>query len=282
MSQRGVPILVRETPDAVPRKITRISGYGTGGFAVMTPYHQARQGFVCKMPVDYSKTGSSTIKVQNMIQAFGASHRVKLSYHGDGFAQFSGEKAGTITSGREKEHGVIKGVGLLTNPLSKPIFTGPAVAICAWGLQDFQPHEGQTANSIVYDLPTIQLRDCGAVDANALLIEIFTLPRSERNSARKLGDYLAVKRSFPGHTGPVKTFDLTVIDIPDPNVFLGILASRVRSHFTSPSGWTMGGPGSTETRGRRVRSYVLNAVYPLPNGLENLPSLDYIPPSDNQ
>src|SRR4051794_2401310 len=62
---------------------------------------------------------------------------VKLSYHADGFVQFSGENRQRIRSGIE--NGVPKGLGLITNPLVRPVQSGPSVGCMVCGYDDFTP-----------------------------------------------------------------------------------------------------------------------------------------------
>jgi hypothetical protein len=137
MGSTGRAIAVQTTAGVRPRKLTKVIGYGAGGFAVLTPYHQARSGFVGKIPVDYNKIGSFTIPKHDFI-GFTAEDRVKLSYHPDGFVQFSGEVQGKVISGRDPSTGEPKGVGLLTQPLSNPILSGPSFGMTAWGAGRFR------------------------------------------------------------------------------------------------------------------------------------------------
>src|SRR3712207_1528938 len=75
------------------RKITKIVPYGSGGFAVLVPYHEARRGHLLKYPVDY-QIGQMERPFEDATQ-YSAEDRVNLSLHPDGFVQFSGENPGT-------------------------------------------------------------------------------------------------------------------------------------------------------------------------------------------
>src|ERR1700678_798174 len=107
-------IAVRSAADQPARKITKIIGLGGSGFSVLVPYHKARSGFLFKMPIDPSvhAPGLHNIRLDDLV-SFTADDRVKLSYHVDGFAQFSGERPGRITSGRDPNTGEAKGLGLI-------------------------------------------------------------------------------------------------------------------------------------------------------------------------
>ena len=91
------------------------------------PYHQARCGFVGKLLFDPRIRGGSLIAPVEDSYMFSAADRVKLSYHRDGFVHFSGEIKGRIISGLHPVTNEPKGVGLRTNPLSKPISSGPTL-----------------------------------------------------------------------------------------------------------------------------------------------------------
>src|ERR1051326_3354577 len=130
------------------RKLTKIVGYGAQGFAVVTPYHTARSGFLGKMPVDYNKIGPMKVPYDDIV-GFTAESRVKLSYHPDGFVQFSGEAQGTVISGRDSKSGEPKGIGLMSQPLTSPIRSGPTFGITAWGLQDFAALDAPQSDSVV-------------------------------------------------------------------------------------------------------------------------------------
>jgi hypothetical protein len=90
-----VTIAVRPAPDQPARKITKVTGLGGRGFSVLVPYHKARSGFLLKVPIDSDvhAPGEHDIRLDDAM-SFTAEDRVKLSYHVDGFAQFSGERPG--------------------------------------------------------------------------------------------------------------------------------------------------------------------------------------------
>lgn len=243
----------------------------------MAPAHTAQAGYVMMSPCNYSKIGCSIIPHAEIKCQFNASNPVKLTYHPDGFAQFSSVKDGTIISGRD-EAGNVKGVGLQTSPLSHPIMSGPVANICAWGLQDFLTHTGSLANTIVFDLETLECNKCSPLDANTFIVEIFTIPRPLLRLAKIINANQVVELPYV-FNGTRRMFELRVIDIPDKNVFLGVLGMRRKTSFPSTSGWGMGGPGISRPDGT---GFNLHALYPSPVGADrskDLPSLDYC--SDN-
>jgi hypothetical protein len=140
-------LVIKPSADGSPRKVTKIISYRDGGFGLLAPYHAAKQGFVTKTMVDYSKT-QHQVQLETT-ERFAASDRVKLSYHPDGFVQFSGENTGRIVSGRDAVTGEPKGLGFMTNPLSSPVLTGPSFGISCWGLDDFQVQKGKPHGDLI-------------------------------------------------------------------------------------------------------------------------------------
>ncbi len=122
--------------DDCQRRIFKIIPLSDGGFAVTAPYHNVRTGILLKAERDYATTGLTHVPFQQTT-AFTASDRVKLSYHVDGFVQFSGEQNSKIVSGRDVTTGEPRGLGLLARPLSDPVKSGPSVGCVVWGLADF-------------------------------------------------------------------------------------------------------------------------------------------------
>lgn len=128
-------------PDGeTPRKITKIVGLNGRGFSILTPYHKQRSGFLFKHLVDLQVLGGRSVPWRECI-GFTVEDRAKLSYHMDGFAQFSSETPGKIISGRDEKTGEPKGLGLLARALTNPSISGPSVGVTVWGLDDFEQAE---------------------------------------------------------------------------------------------------------------------------------------------
>lgn len=176
MAKRQTPaattIAIKE-PEGTIRKITKIVPYKEGGFAVLVPYHTARKGYLAKHRVDYRENDLHIRRTE--ITEYSADDRVKLSFHKDGFVQFSGEKAGKIVSGRDPESGEPKGLGiLLEHPLFNPITSGPTFNIIAWGLSEFEAIQGTSpVNTLVFSEEDFYYRRCTPDSCNAYLIEAF-------------------------------------------------------------------------------------------------------------
>src|ERR1700730_7932890 len=136
-SNRKWTIAIRPAPGEELRKITKIIGLNGDGFSVLAPYHKARSGYLNKHLMDLQTLGIRKIPKSEII-SFTAEDRVKLSYHTDGFAQFSGENPGKIISGRAPATGEPKGLGLLTRTLKSPPTSGPSVGVQVWGIDEFE------------------------------------------------------------------------------------------------------------------------------------------------
>lgn len=235
----------------------------------MAPDHAAKSGYVAKIPANYYKIGASWISIDEIACQFHAENPVKLSYHPDGFAQFSSVVNGTITSGRDST-GNIKGVGLMTSPLTNPIRSGPSAGIRVWGFQDFPDHSGSLGAAMLFDFSIIEATDL-ASDANTFNLEIFTLPRLLLRYTKVVDSNIVVEVPYT-FKGVRRVFALRVIEIPDRNVFLGVLGTKLKTFFPSVSGWSIGGPGGYDVDGSTV---CLHACYPKPDSKLSIPQLDY-------
>lgn len=133
----GKPVKIAiEDDEGIYRTVSKIVPYRDGGFAVVAPYHAAKEGFLFKMANPEELGGRFSVPAPAEVYRYTAAHRIKLSFHPDGFIQFSGENPGTMRSARGPL-GEPKGLGILRPPLSKPIVSGPTFGILAWGLSDF-------------------------------------------------------------------------------------------------------------------------------------------------
>lgn len=271
---QGKTIAIRLDPAEPARKITKIVGYGAQGFAVVTPYHAARTGFVGKMPIDYKKIGRFAVPRADII-GFTADNRVKLSYHPDGFVQFSGEAQGTIISGRDPTTGEPKGVGLMSQPLSSPIRSGPSFAISAWGLHDFAVlPDAECGAAVLFERDDLYFRGTTPSEANGIILEVFAFPKRYWAGVRQRGRDYVLTLAFKDFEASRAAIDLKVIDIPGQDVMLASFASNARVLFPSDSGWVLNGPGSVAPDGK---GHVLIGFYPRDTVLgDRVPSLDRV------
>ena len=143
-------IAIIDKPRSALSKIIKIVPYKNGGFAVLAPYHTARKGYLAKIKIDYRK---KYIEIpRSEIIEYSARDCVKLSFHKNGFVQFSGEQSGKIISGLDPLTGNLKGLGiLLENLLTNPIKSGPTFGVSVWGLSEFEKiRSAPSSNTIVF------------------------------------------------------------------------------------------------------------------------------------
>jgi hypothetical protein len=238
MSKKGLTIAIREQPGLKPRKLTKVISYGADGFGALVPYHRAHSGFVAKVPMDYRRVGEFSVP-EDEIVGFTSEHRVKLSSHADGFAQFSGEVQGKVISGRDPVTGEPKGVGLMTQPLSNPIQTGPSFGVTAWGLSDFEELEEPVQTAIVFEHTDVYFRGCTPRTANGWVLEVFVFPARYWAATRKTADGYSMAMSFRDFEASAAVIEMKVIDLVELGVLLAGFVSRVAVSFETQSGWVL-------------------------------------------
>jgi hypothetical protein len=174
--ERKWTIAIRPSGGQPLRKITKVVDLNGDGFSVLAPYHKTKTGFLCKLPIDQSKfkQGPNPVAWANTV-AFTADDKVKLSYHTDGFAQFSGESTGRIISGIDPATGEPKGLGLFSNPLTSPITSGPSVGVTVWGMEEFEEAKEQD-RPLMFEADEFYYRRCTPENANAWALSIYAFP----------------------------------------------------------------------------------------------------------
>jgi hypothetical protein len=261
---RKCTLAIRRKKGEAPRKITKIIGLNGDGFSVLAPYHKLRSGFLFKLPVDPTKAlspGPWFVPASDIV-SFTAGDRVKLSYHTDGFIQFSGENPGKIISGRDPATGEPKGLGIMTHPLASPIWTGPSATVTAWGLDDFDTAEGSenARNTIVFEPDEIYHRSHMSEGATSWEIAIYPFPIHVVPPVRYAKGVPFVDTTIGCLNGAIASVvRMKVIHLPKEEVFLGVYVNAFRGYFPSPSGWVLGGAGSW---GKDRPGHVLKGIYP--------------------
>jgi hypothetical protein len=278
--ERKWTIALRPVDGERPRRITKIVGLNGGGFSVIAPYHKSRSGFLYKLPVNLKTmlmAGSYVVPLGDVV-GFTADDRVKLSYHTDGFAQFSGETAGRIVSGRDPDTGEPKGLGLFAPPLTKPIWSGPSVGLTVWGIDEFEESKEKDTPLILFEPNEVYYRGCTPEEANGWMVAIYAFPINVVPPARfdhgSMVIDVALAESVSYRNAAV--VQLKVIHLRKEKIFLGVLVNRLVTDFPSKSGWYLHGPGDY----REDRSgHVLMGTYPREMiNREGQKSLDRTPP----
>jgi hypothetical protein len=201
MAGRKWTIAIRPAEGSQARKITKIIGLNGGGFSVLAPYHHARSGFLCKMPVDPAVQGQYVVPTEDLM-GFSADDRVKLSYHTDGFVQLSGENPGRIISGRDQLTGQPKGLGLFTHPLTKPIWSGPSVATTIWGIGGFEETEAKD-KALVFEPNEWYYRGCTSTEANRWVLSFYAFPKQVTPPARLRDGVEVLNAALEPLSGPL-------------------------------------------------------------------------------
>ena len=204
------------------------------------------QGRTCSIPV-------------SEIVSFSADDRVKLSYHTDGFVQFSGEDPGKIISGRDPETGAPKGLGLFTHPLATPVWSGPSIAVSAWGIGDFT-EAPDTEDGLVFEPDDFYYRGCDPATANTYTLAIYVLPAGPTPPVRYRNGQGYMSIAAERLNGAlVSTLEMKVLFMPEEKIVLGLFLNRTVTRFAAPSGWVINGPGDFN---RDEPGYTLMAMYP--------------------
>jgi hypothetical protein len=89
---------------------------GLGALCAVVQPPPAREGYLAKLPVDYSRIGRFEMPLTDFT-SYTADDRVKLSVHKDGFVQFSGEDPGENPLWSRPYNWGAKGLGIVANRL---------------------------------------------------------------------------------------------------------------------------------------------------------------------
>jgi hypothetical protein len=264
-SRKSWTVAIRSKAGAEPRKITKIVSLVDGGFSIVTPYHRARSGFLAQLPMPIG-VGPHVIRWSEGI-TFSAESRVKLSYHADGFAQFSGEASEKIISGIDHATGQPKGLGLHSNPLSTPTWRGPVASITVWGIDDYLLTSGTGNGTIVFEQDEVYYRRCSPYDADGWVLTIHVFPKNPPLPVRFRDNlpFVHVGSESNGVSPLLYMVEYRIVDFENSPVVLGLNLNRVITNVPSKSGWTLSGP--SEPGLETAKRYRLMALYPRTEGL---------------
>ncbi len=254
-------------------KIMKIVPYAKGGSAVMVPYHPAIEGQAFRFRPDYGPEFYS-IKREDMV-TYRASHRLKLSYHLDGFVQFSGERKGTVLSGRDPETGAPRGLGIFSMPLATPITSGPAFAIMLWGLEQFQALTAMPKTGIAVAFEPEDMYEENR-ETNGYAVEGFLFcPHFRPNIRVERGARSARRVTLPlwrQRRHGARIWEFTVLPGAEQSrILIGLLVTRMNVKSRAPSGYTLCGPSGFAADGDR---WALTASYPSTADVREYRSLD--------
>jgi hypothetical protein len=272
--QKGSRIVVDD--GLTKRALFKIQPLSDGGYSVLAPYHAAREGWLARTHVDYTKT-EMQMSFSDM-ENFTADDRVKLSHHFDGFVQFSGENPQKIRSGRDPVTREPKGLAIQSAPIMRPIPTGPTFGCVAWGLSSYRELATPRRSDLHFSPSETYYRRCRPDTWNAYKVEgwVFWPPMWAGVSGDEYDLRLSVGfRNFEG-SGSNLTF--RVIPLAGTDCFLGISLHKMTVSFPSESGFSLSSPSDRRTGATEANA--LMAIYPRDNILNSQQAvgLDYVPP----
>lgn len=251
------------------RGVSLIALLSDGGFSLVVPYHPSGEGILERNLRGKHPRLGRFIPHPPLEDRFTASDRVKLSFHYDGFTQFSSEKGGRILSGRDKA-GQPKGLGILREPFSRiPIQPKLLFILTLWGLDHFaaakrKPGTITFTHKDVDKSPFVQtqLQAIRPVEPGlALFGSIIPLHLVRSFEEQMMSLFVSDKKT-----------KIKFVKLRNELVALGIGLKRVHVSFPSASGYNVDTCPSPDGE-------ILQALYPRPSFAEAGGSLDYKPPS---
>ena len=207
---------------------------------------------------------------------FTADDRVKLSFHNDGFVQFSGVSPATIKSGRDPVTGEPKGLGLFISPLNQPIISGQTFGMTLWGICDFDVVDSRKVKGLeifhesdfIYQYCTEESWKSLPVAKQGYAVEAFVFPTALLVGAYKERGSWNVTLYRPKFKHVNKFIKFRVVQLADQNIFLGIMVSRIEVRFPSYSGYSLSSP--SDRKGQANLAHALFATYGV-EGLQDAP-----------
>ena len=238
-----------------------------GGWALSVPFHPATTTLLTKEQLADDRIGEFSTPYEAASARYSATHRVKLSYHTDGFVQLSG--AGVI-SGRYSSLAVPKAFGIFTRPLWDPVTTGPSFGVGVWGLQDYPTFNPDTRRQFLVLTPEDVFAPAAEpAPTNGYQVDFLVLPRHDIvNAGMSRGRPNIVQiKVFNGRPTPVP---LRIIDWHTPHAFLGVYHFPMRYRFDPlSSGYVISSP-------RDASGHCVRAIAPIAPQFHE-PSVDYAP-----
>src|SRR5262249_7184 len=167
------------------------------------------------------------------------------------------ENPGKIISGRDPSSGEPKGLGVLSHPLTEPIWSGPSASVT--GLEDFDVAEDRK-NLLVFDPEEIYYRASSPGQKMAFPLPFFAFPVNVVPPVRFRNGHPVMDTTVQGLNGAISAVvSMKVIHLPEERVFLGVYVNAAGNLFPPSSGWILGGAGSW---GPDRPGFVLTGVYP--------------------
>jgi hypothetical protein len=251
-------VAIRPLANKKLRKLTKITDLGGDGFSILVPCHKARTGYLFKHPV-IPDLQMPRFVAWEKATAFTARDGAKLSYHTDGFVEFSGTTPGRIKSGQDLVSGETEGLGLFAAPLSRPSFSGPTASITVYGVDQFEKPKKRD-RLVVFEPGDFYYRSCTPETANTWSVAIYAFPKNVVPPIRFKQGRPTLEVTLEPLNGPIASImDMEAIFLTEEKMFLGLCVNCFNTQLQANSGWLLSGPGNY-TRDRR--GHVLMGMYP--------------------
>jgi hypothetical protein len=234
--------------NGVIHKVVSVKSGSDGSINVLFPYSNNKEAYVFQYTHSY-KPGIVKIPKECVVKDYIVNEESKLSIHKSGFVQLSGRG---IISEINKLDGKPGGIGLFSNPLDYPVFTGPTFGFQCWGVGNNFSKLTKYKNNTQYIIldsndfyPEI-IKENGEKKINSYALEFWIFPKQANNHV-----YEFDKKPFINHVignyiyEPGVNFTHPVLDI---NGFDGVLALLPKKHWCqyadeSNSGYILSSPG---------------------------------------
>ncbi len=244
------------------------------GFAFFMPYHSARSGVLTKLRLDYRKHEQSS-EIDERV-TFSSDDSVKLSYHNDGFIQFSSAGSTKIISGRDPVTKKAKGLGIMSNPLNDVIKSGPTFGATLWGLNDYLVYQNISRDKgiIEFDENDYYYRDSNKSDWDGYALEVFLFKYDECKAYIKqlTNNKYVLPILHNNYEIPNTLFVHRIIPNFSEEYVIGIIITRIKTRFSAPSGYCL---NSASERVSKYIGYSLFAIYPSGNHSPTRKSIRY-------
>lgn len=274
---RPIRLAIKDSESGNYYTALKIMPYSSGGFAVILPRHTGSStGVLEQYRMLYEDYGTKMKIVRDSAQQYRAEDIVKLSYHQDGFVQFSSTTNRKIRSGKN-EDGTPKGLGVQSWGLDDPVSTGASIALSLWGLGELSAlSSSKVDNAYVFETGAAKSHFAYPVTNDDIMygFEIYIIKKSLNGyiftvNGRKYATLTYMQPTEgTGYFTRLRT-QVRLIEIPDQDIVLGVQWSRFGVKRESSFGYNLLGP----TDG----SYGLMATYPegAVDGADSLRSIMY-------
>ncbi len=228
--------------------------------------------------------GGRVIEPHQVTHEYVLDKSAKLTLHKNGLAQFSGKD---ITSGIDQQTAKAKGIGVFSNPLDKPIQSGPTFGLVCWGLESgFQKlvNRKKGVQYIILDdtKDFLERHIFPNKKLNCYILEFFIFPRTANEYIYEYRDNPYIDHIIPNYIHDRGArFAHPVVDIKNFEGVIAMFPCTSWSGFPDDDkfGFVVGGPGGYDSLERKGMYYIFNLICAR-NVVqrmikENLPSLVY-------